>query len=68
MKADTFFNQTTCDRCHKDLNRVRIMSWFTAETICTDCSDKESVIKAKLREKGLADGEGCGYIPEPDKE
>ena len=61
--GDRFFTQTRCDRCGKELE-ARTMSWFTKETICLDCSKKEQVIKAKLREKGLADGEGCGYIPE----
>jgi len=41
------------------------MSWFTEETICMECSDKERAIKAALRLKGQddADYEGCGYIP-----
>lgn len=60
--SDKFFNQTTCDRCSGDL-KVRTMSWFTAETICMDCSDKEERIKRKLREQGESDTEGCGFIP-----
>ena len=63
---DTFFSQTTCDRCGKNLNGTRTCSWFTTETICMDCSDRESEIKAKLREKGKSDMEGCGFVPNPD--
>lgn len=64
MKADTFFSQPNCDRCGKKLTS-RIMSWFTSDTICLDCSKKESAIKQKLKEKGDNKSyEGCGYIPE----
>ena len=60
--SDPFFSKTTCDRCPNDLS-VRIMSWFNNQTICMDCSDKESIIKSKLREQGKGDMEGCGYVP-----
>jgi len=60
---DTFLTQDTCDRCPNDL-KVRTMSWFTEETICMECSDKESEIKKALRAQGIKDAkEGCGYIP-----
>ena len=61
---DNFLNKTHCDRC-KNILKVRIMSWFTEETICMECSEKESDIKNKLKKQGKdARGyEGCGYIP-----
>jgi hypothetical protein len=61
--TQTFFTQNNCDRCGNPLP-VRIMSWFTGETICMDCMNKESETKAKLRAKDdTKDYEGCGYIP-----
>ena len=64
MPIDTFLNQTNCDRCGGGL-KIRTMSWFTEETICSECSDKEAEIKKKLREKGIQNAmEGCGYIPD----
>jgi hypothetical protein len=43
------------------------MSWFTNETICMECADKEAAIKEQLRAKGIQDAmEGCGYIPKPE--
>lgn len=63
MPSDTFFAQPKCDRCSNDLP-VRTMSWFTEETICMECSKKETEIKTALRAKGIQDAmEGCGYIP-----
>jgi len=63
---DDFFSKRNCDRCGKELD-ARIMSWFTTETICMDCSDIEKVIKEKLREMGIKDAmEGCGYVPKPE--
>ena len=41
MNNDPFFTQTNCDRCNSPLP-VRTMSYFTTETICMDCSDKET--------------------------
>jgi len=64
MKEDTFFTTKNCDRCKNDLGRTRIMSWFTTETICIDCSRKEGELKRKLRESGKSDMEGCGYVPQ----
>ena len=65
MKSDDFFKKENCDRCGNNLN-IRTMSWFTDETICSVCSDKEDRIKQQMRMKGLNpdDYEGCGYIPE----
>ena len=61
--SDKFFTQTTCDRCKEQLI-ARTMSWFTEETICMDCYDKEVTIRQKLKAKGITDTyEGCGYIP-----
>ena len=61
---DTFFTQTTCDRCPNDL-KVRMMSWFNDDTICTDCHWKEEEIKDSLKALSLdpKDYEGCGTIP-----
>lgn len=62
--GDRFFEQKECDRCGGGL-AVRIMSWFTRQTICMECSLKEETIKAKLREMGETGArEGCGYIPQ----
>ena len=62
--SDTFFSQTHCDRCSKRLD-VRILSWFKNDTICVECSKKETAIKDELRKQGKdpADFEGCGYFP-----
>jgi len=59
---DRLFDATHCDRCGKVLG-ARITSWFTEETICMDCSQKEDEIKRKLRSEGKGDMEGCGYVP-----
>lgn len=61
---DKFFTQENCDRCHADLNGPRTMSWFTEQTICLECSIKESDIKKRLANNGR-DYEGCGWIPTP---
>ena len=63
---DDLLTKTVCDRCKGKLIG-RILSWFTEEVICMECSGKEKEIKAKLRAAGRGDMEGCGYIPEvPD--
>lgn len=65
---DRFFTVTTCDRCNSPLIPIRIMSWFTTETICEKCSTEEEIIKSKLRENGIQNAmEGCGYIPKVQK-
>lgn len=63
---DTFFSQEFCDRCGSRL-AARTMSWFTDETICTECAHGESALKSRLRAAGTdpAALEGCGYLPEP---
>jgi hypothetical protein len=61
---DTFFSQTNCDRCGKSLNGGRITSWFTEETICMDCKEKENETRRQLFENGSR-YEGCGYVPNP---
>lgn len=38
---DKFFSRTTCERCHKPLNGVRIMSMFNEQCICLDCKEAE---------------------------
>ncbi len=42
---DSFFTQTTCDRCNKDLKCGRTMSMFNTDCICIECSDKEKLDK-----------------------
>ena len=62
---DTFFSQPKCDRCGKEIRDARTMSWFTEETICLKCSNKEQEIKKSLKKEGMNETfEGCGYIPE----
>ena len=64
MNQDRFFTQSNCDRCSESLNgKSRTCSWFTEECICDDCSKKEKEIKAKLRDNGQSDHEGCGFVP-----
>jgi len=65
-KSKDFFHQKHCDRCKKEFGVARTMSWFTEETICMPCSNKESELKSKLREAGIDDSEieGCGYVPD----
>ena len=38
---DTFFSQTKCDRCGKELTDGRTMSMFNTECICLGCKRKE---------------------------
>lgn len=63
MIKDDFLVKQNCDRCNSML-LVRTTSWFTTETICMECKDKESKIKSNLRRNGISDAmEGCGFIP-----
>jgi hypothetical protein len=64
---DRFFTQEKCDRCYADLKNGRTMSWFTEQTICMDCSSKESEIRKRLSNNGR-DYEGCGWIPTPPED
>ena len=59
---DDFLTKKNCDRCSGDL-KVRTMSWFTEETICMVCAEKETEIKQALRAAGKDTLEGCGYVP-----
>jgi hypothetical protein len=60
------YRQEFCQRCGAHMI-ASIMSWFTTETICMQCSEKEREIKRKLRSQGIEDAlEGCGYIPSVD--
>ena len=67
MVKDTFFTQTTCDRCGGSL-AVRKLSWFTSETICMECIKAEDKIKQLITDSGqdLRDFEGCGHVPTED--
>lgn len=38
---DTFFTQTTCDRCGGSLQSGRTMSMYSTECICIECKKKE---------------------------
>ena len=60
---DTFFSSTRCGRCGADLKGGFTMSWFVEIAICSQCSDKERIIKNYFRSRGEWDHEGCGYIP-----
>lgn len=62
---DPFFTKQTCDRCGEPLH-VRILSWFTGETIGPKCMEQEKVLKEALKAKGedTLKYEGCGYIPQ----
>ena len=62
--VNSFFSKDKCDRCNDEL-KGRIMSWFTEETICLDCSKEEDIIKEKL--DNPSEYEGCGYIPEVEE-
>ncbi|WP_224962605.1 hypothetical protein [Geomonas subterranea] len=64
-KTDTFFTQSSCDRCGGTLEKGRTMSWFTQDCLCPDCHGKERELRAKLRAAGQDDAklEGCGYLP-----
>ena len=39
--TDSFFTQTTCDRCGGSLDEGRIMSMFNEQAICMLCKEKE---------------------------
>lgn len=41
------------------------MSWFTTQTICGSCSEKEWAIRELLPNKGI-EFEGCGFVPNID--
>ncbi len=38
---DTFFTQSTCDRCGGSLKEGRITSMFNTDCICMECKRKE---------------------------
>jgi hypothetical protein len=66
--ADPFFSQQACDRCGGKLI-ARIMSWFTKETLCLVCADKEAEIKVALRANHVKNAmEGCGFVPQQGKD
>ena len=61
---DDFFTKDNCDRCGGNL-RIRIMSWFNNETICMECSNKETSLKRMIRASNQDKTwfEGCGRVP-----
>jgi len=68
-KTDDFWVKENCERCGTRLDatgaNIRTMSWFSNETICTCCIDKEREVKRILRNRGhdVDALEGCGYVP-----
>jgi hypothetical protein len=38
---DKFFSRKTCERCHKPLDGVRMMSMFNEQCICLHCAEAE---------------------------
>jgi hypothetical protein len=64
--TNDFLTLSNCDRCKSDLT-IRKMSWFTEETICDTCSNLERDLRKKLPNKGR-DLEGCGYLPQENKQ
>lgn len=56
-----------CDFCKADLSVGKIMSWFTYEVICIDCSEVEDYIKKNLRDNGFGDHENIGFVPNVPK-
>lgn len=68
MPINTFFIQKYCDRCHRELGEKRVLSFFTREALCMNCSTKEDEVRRNIREQ---DGEpmadlkyqGIGVIP-----
>ena len=62
--ASRLFDEDTCDRCHSELS-AKQMSWFTTETLCMDCIDREQLHKEAMRNAGMNPMafEGCGYMP-----
>lgn len=70
MENNGFFKKTNCDRCGGVLDPDRVMSWFTNETICLGCHEKENNLRKKIVEKEGEGAdlryEGCGHIPHID--
>ena len=64
-----FFARTECERCGGEL-RSRGMSWFTFQTICGACLEKERTLRRQLIERGEDPDayEGCGYLPTLERE
>ncbi len=74
---DTFFTQTTCDRCGGSLANGRIMSMFNQDCICMTCKEKETkrpdykkAVDADNEQirQGNYNFEGIGYTTEGGKE
>jgi len=53
-----------CDRCDKKMNQVYNLSWFTPQTLCTECRSQDDAVRQAAFNAGIEDGmEGCGYLP-----
>lgn len=66
MPTNKFFTQTDCDRCGGNLkSSTRTMSWFTEDTLCMVCFEKEVYLKNQLLRNNIdiQKLEGCGYLP-----
>ncbi len=70
---DTFFTQSTCDRCGGSLKDGRTMSMFNTDCICSKCKEEETkrpdynkAVDADNNEikKGNYNFEGIGYKTE----
>ena len=68
--TDKFFTQKHCDRCGGSLEGGRIMSMFSEECICMECSKKErelpefkEAVRTELEQinAGNYNFEGIGY-------
>jgi hypothetical protein len=66
---DDFFESRKCDRCgSEEAKRICVMSWFTEQKICMECSEDERQIRVRIREyykdpQADLKFEGCGFIP-----
>ncbi len=65
--TERFDMVSECDRCKADLSVGKIMSWFTHDVVCMDCSEVEDFIKKNLRDNKFNDHEDIGWVPNVPK-
>ena len=60
-----FYHCTECERCGGSI-LTRTISFYTYQTICMECSEREAELRQKMRERGVNPNqyEGCGYMPQ----
>ena len=62
-----YFIQPYCDRCEAELSGERAISFFSSETICPKCVQKEEEIRIKIRQEMGEDADleyhKCGFLP-----